>query len=327
MRRPRILALLGLALAVATATAGPAPAAEGPGFAISAVGFPSYFTLEGRPGSVLVGQVMVSNPTGRSQSVRLAAVDVRTADTGGLAYAIKARFREGGWVRLQRRALQLAPGARVAVPFQVSVPRGARPGEHFAGIVAQEPRPRRATQGGPRSQVRLLFVSRLAIAVQVRVPGTLRRGMRFEDARFDITPSGVRLLLGLRSTGNALIKQTRGSLAVTQGSRRLMVAPVRIDSFVPGSAIRFPIRWTAGAVRGSYRVRGLLRPQGARPVRIDTEVNFGRRQAGEYRKATGRKAQGGTPLWIYAALVLALGGATAFAIAYARMCRRVGTRA
>jgi hypothetical protein len=258
-----------------------------------------------------------------TQPVTLQVVDVGTAATGGLDYGSGPPRAVGRWVTLGRRSLALAPSAVAAVPFAVRVPVAVHPGDHVAGLVAYDPgelaRERRAA--GKRGGLRLAFRSRLAIAVVVRVPGQRRPRLAFRGAGVNVSPSGVRIELGLRNTGNTLISPTKGDVTVSQDGQPLFTSAVDLDTFAPDSQIRFAIPLPGTPTQGTYHLSGTLRPNRAPPVKIETDVEFTNREAQRFTRASGKKVRrdggGGSPLLIVA-LGLALLAAVGFGIAYAR---------
>jgi len=296
------------------------------GFSIEAVGLPSFFRYDARPGQTVRGAVRVRNIASGPRVAYLRAVDARTAATGGLEYGDQSRppAATGRWIRLAARTVRLPGGASQEVPFSVRVPPGTRAGDHVAGIVAFGRQPRRQRRG---RRFQLRFVSRLAIAVQIRVPGPRRTREEFRDADIQILPSGASLGLKIANTGNTLIRQTTGRVTVSARGRRLFTRRVRIDSFLPETEIVHPVPWRGTPVQGDYRVTGVLRPRGGPPVEIDTEASFGRERIREFREETGRpavEAQGTSP-WLVAALGAAVLAVAALAVAYLRLRRRAGS--
>ncbi|WP_433856600.1 COG1470 family protein [Streptomyces kronopolitis] len=117
--------LLCPAAAVARPAAAPAPpgwsAAPDPG-AGAAPGAPDrpFFYLEGAPGTVRVDRLSLSNPTGHALSVRL-----RGAGSGA-----------GAWLTPASNEVRIPPHTRAGVPFTVTVPRDAAPGERAGTLLA-----------------------------------------------------------------------------------------------------------------------------------------------------------------------------------------------
>ncbi|MFN2617661.1 MAG: hypothetical protein ABR581_11145 [Thermoleophilaceae bacterium] len=292
-RVPARLGATALACAAALLLAA-VPASAGTahplGFGIEAVGQPSYFVFQSKGGRAVRGFVRVRSTSDVPRTVHLRPADARTAATGGLEYGAEgAPVRQAGrWIRLERSRLRLPARGVVDIPFSVRVPRGSAVGDHLAGIVAYGRRPKPIRVG--RSQFRLRFVSRLAIAVQVRVPGRLTRAVELRGAAIRVTPAGAALAVRLANTGNALIPELAGHVSVYQGGRRLFSRPLRVDALTPRTEIAYPLAWRGRPVQGDYSVRGSLRPQGGRRVALDDSFEFGKKRIKEYRHETGRPA-------------------------------------
>ncbi|MDI3409152.1 COG1470 family protein [Streptomyces cavernicola] len=141
---PRRAAVFGLCLAVAGLFALPgassyaadgdwalAPVASGGG------GSRPYFYLEGAPGAVLQDTVTVTNPGDSARTVRLRGADAGNEADGSFEIEADGKSRDGGaWIRLAERKVTVPPRTRAEVPFTVTVPEGAAPGDHPAAIVA-----------------------------------------------------------------------------------------------------------------------------------------------------------------------------------------------
>jgi hypothetical protein len=289
-------------LALSPATAG----AQQPGFAIDAVGFESYFHYRAEPGTREAGALRIVNRSRRTLTVRLRAVDVTTAATGGLQYGTRRAGGDGRWLALARHGVRLPVGGVQTVRFRLRVPKRAAPGDHFAGIVAiNRADDRAARREGGRGGLRLRFLPRLAIAVQATVPGGRTHELTTGHAGIDVTPSSTDATLALRNTGDLLVDATEGDLALFQGDTLLDRRYVDLGAFVPRTEIRLRVPFEGTPARGEYRVRGTLRPAGGRPVRVDEKIEFGEVAAQELKRETGREA---TASGVSAALV-AIGGA------------------
>ncbi|MFK0265698.1 hypothetical protein ACIQU1_30850 [Streptomyces angustmyceticus] len=77
-----------------------------------------YFYLEGAPGTVLSDRLSLSNPTGHTITVRLRGA------------------APGGWLSLASARVTVPPHTRASVPFTVTVPRDAAPGESSGSLIA-----------------------------------------------------------------------------------------------------------------------------------------------------------------------------------------------
>ncbi|WP_406154419.1 DUF916 domain-containing protein [Streptomyces sp. NBC_01023] len=136
--------------------------ASGAGTRPSADGRP-YFYLEGAPGTVLEDTLALTNPGKKAVTVRLRGAEAYNTASGGSA------FRATGhtWIIPAARTVQVPARTSARVPFSVTVPATAEPGDHPAAIVA--------AAGGRETGVR----------VQLRVSGPTLSALTVEDVRVD----------------------------------------------------------------------------------------------------------------------------------------------
>ncbi|MFD7614316.1 hypothetical protein [Streptomyces sp. NPDC059828] len=160
------------ALLCALSTAVPAAPAPSGGSAVPwtaqpAAGGRPYVYLEGPPGTVLEDALSVTNRGDRPLTVRLAAKEGRTA----------------AWIALASDRLTVPPRTRADIPFAVTVPTAAVPGDHSAALVA--------TVAGRQSAVR----------VRLRISGPSLAALTVEDVRLD----GERIHYALVNRGNTVL--------------------------------------------------------------------------------------------------------------------------
>lgn len=329
----RVLALrplLPLALTAAAATAPSAATAAPPQsvpFTLSAVGARDYHRYAVEPGDTVRGTLRVVNRSRQTRVIRLQALDLVTADTGGIHFRPGRPTGVGRWLRLERRDVRLAPGARQRVRYTGRVPANAAPGQRFAGLVAldrAELRASRRAPAGGRSVV-LHHLTRLALPVRFTVPGAARRRLAAGLARFAADASGSRIDLPLRDAGGRLVREALIDLAVTdEEGRPRFRHRARFAEFVPRTAIRYPIAWRGPSAEGRYRLVGTITPKGAPVVRIDQRISFTRRRASELERESGVvAAPGSTPFGLVAGLAAALMFALLASAAYVRTRRRL----
>jgi hypothetical protein len=304
------------------ATPGAARAAAAVDFSVVPVGADRYFRFDARPGKTVIGRLRVISRSREEHRVVLRPVDVGTAATGGLDYGLGAPHAVGRWLTLSRSRVHLAPGAIVDVPFAAHLPQEARPGDHLAGLVAYQLGRDRDSAEQPEG-LRVAFESRLAVAVQLRVPGPRHPRLAFRGASIVQSPSGVRIHLHIQNSGNTLVEHTRGWLVVSRAGHDFLETAVDLDSFAPDSDIRFPLLLPDGPVQGAYHLEGRLEPEGGPPVRIHTDLQFSDRAAARFEHATGRTvvrpAESHTVfLW---GMLAVLFGTAVFLVAY-RAARR-----
>ncbi|MGH4029893.1 hypothetical protein ACQB60_13255 [Actinomycetota bacterium Odt1-20B] len=193
VRGARAAASACLAAAVVL-LAGPAPAARadtadwsltpsaGGGTRPAEDGRP-YFYAEGSPGAVLEDKVAVTNPSAKPRTIRLRGAD--PDDTGTGARPAKGRSTDtGSWITFAKREVKVPPRTRAEVPFTVTVPAGAVPGDHPGVIVGSD--------GGRDAAVRL----------HLRVSGPTLSAVTVER----VEVGGKRISYDLVNRGNTVLR-------------------------------------------------------------------------------------------------------------------------
>ena len=101
----------------------------------------SYFSYSLEPGAVLSDAALVMNSGDVPVTLKLYAADGITAVNGGTAFAREGQEPSGvnRWLSLPVTEIALVPGEEMAVPFTITVPADASPGQHVAGLVVAAP--------------------------------------------------------------------------------------------------------------------------------------------------------------------------------------------
>lgn len=324
----RLPGLLIVFVATACCVPPPSAAAVRPGsqlgYAIIAVGFKSYFVFDTRAGASVRGTLRIQGLTPGAKTIQVSPVDVTTASTGGLQYGDGSPSGEGRWLKLAVRRVRLSGAGSASVPFTVRVPAGARSGDHFVGIIALDRRILSRVPNG-RGAIRLRLIPRLAMTVQLRLPGPRTSELAVGGAKIEVAPSGASLAFPVSNPGNTLIPASTGDISVTQGGLPLFTRTFDLAAFVPDTRISYRVPWEGRPVEGTYRVKGELQPAGAAAIAFDQTVTFSGNAISTFRRETGRAAtaSSGTPGLLIGALVLAVVAAAGFGVAYARMRRRL----
>lgn len=237
--------VLGLTALVLLATAPRASAAEGWSLAPAGGGRPSFYA-EGAPGAVLQDTVSVTNPGGHPVTVRLAGTGVPVV------------FAEPT-VRVPART-------RADVPFTMTVPAGATPGDRPAALVAKDTDGRTATArihlrvGGPALSA--LTVEHLAVHGDRITYELVNRGTTVLAPKLAVRAHGLfgRVLLDRspRTLPVRLAPGTRTALSEPwPGHPALDAVDVRLTATAAGgahdtadTAARF-VPWGAVAVAGA----------------------------------------------------------------------------
>lgn len=210
-----------------------------------------YFLLEAEPGEQIQQSVGLRNDSAGQLELRLAAVDATTGQLGGVSYALpdERPSRTGAWITLERSTVTLGPGASAVVSFTVAVPADATTGQHLAGLSIAAPTAAgdSAEAGEGEAGASIDVQTRHVIAVQVDLPGPAEPELVVEGVMPAARPDGLYLEIAIENRGRGLTKAT-GAITVGDEFER----EFDVDTFVPGTAIAYPIKWSTDANDGEH---------------------------------------------------------------------------
>jgi|SRR5450631_2031061 len=188
--------------------------------------------------------------------MRSAGVSVRRprgeSPSTGAVYAARtiAGPGAGTLVRPHVSSVTVAAHARTIVGFTVSVPVGAFPGDHLAGIAFESKQG--SSSGG---SVTITTVLRSVVAVQVRVPGPAAFHLRLFRATVSaVSTTGTSgVALDMEDVGGLLGKpRLEITLDGSAGYRRS--ESLKLDTMLPGNRITDDILWPDALGAGDYRL-------------------------------------------------------------------------
>ncbi|MFK8912600.1 DUF916 domain-containing protein [Streptomyces sp. YS-3] len=256
-RRPApLLVVLGLLAALVALPLSPAHAADNGRWSVFPVhqGAPdtparAYFRMTTDRGATVHDKVTVKNLDARTATFQLYGTDgYNTPRDGGFAVRNKAERMTGvgAWTRLDRTEVTVPGGGQVTVPFTLTVPTGAEPGDHPGAIVALDTRLGRSDGNGVAVQ------QAVGARLYLKVNGARVRGLRIDDVRFRYTaplvPGARRaatISYALVNSGNVMLspqvtlraKGVFGHTAFEPPGRRL---PAEL---LPGQRVEVTQKW------------------------------------------------------------------------------------
>jgi len=129
------------------------------------------------PGTTIEDGLVIANKGSEPLDLGVYAADGFTTDSGQLDLlpAGEDSVGIGVWTETGSERVTVDPGTTVTVPFTVSVPENATPGDYAGGIVTS------LTQ--PSDEPGVNVDRRLGIRMSVRVSGELRPGLAVEDVQ------------------------------------------------------------------------------------------------------------------------------------------------
>ncbi|MEU1887437.1 DUF916 domain-containing protein [Micromonospora rifamycinica] len=209
----------------------------------------NYFIYDLAPGSTLTDHVGITNLGDRPVTFDVYGTDAYSAADGAFALlpADRPATDVGAWIRVDRREWTIPAGKRVDIPFRLSVPANATPGDHTGGVIGAVARVRTTADGQ-----RVLVDQRLAARVYLRVTGPVRPAVTVEavDVSYDnpVNPFGGGDLVvryRLRNDGNVRVGGS-GTVTVTApfGREQARTAPTDLPELLPGATFTVTERIT-----------------------------------------------------------------------------------
>jgi hypothetical protein len=253
MRRLAAIVLLALVLAPLAAAAPKTPV-----FGLRAVGNPKlgYFVYSLPPGSVQQGAVIISNSGTAAGRVKLFTADATTGRTTGTVYLTDRKpTRAGSWVSLSSTSLTLKPGQHRTVRFTVRVPANAVPGQWVGGVVAETSRQVTGPTSKQKASVQIKIRDLTIVAVQVNVPGPPKIAFTIGG----VTTGGRRgfqeVVTHIANEGNVLVKPTGSVTVLNKQGVVLQVLTFKMDTFLPQTAIDYPVLLKKALPPGDYSAK------------------------------------------------------------------------
>jgi len=175
------------------------------------------FTYTLKPGETLTDAFVVTNHDSSPITLAVSAADGFTTSSGqlDLVTADSESVAIGAWSTFDDSELQLPPGAAVEVPFTVSIPAAATPGDYAGGILTALPQP--GLEDG------IAVDRRLGIRMHIRVEGELAPHVSVEDMR--LTYAGTANPLGAGDATVSYIVRNTGNVRITAGQRISITGP------------------------------------------------------------------------------------------------------
>ncbi|MFB6812847.1 hypothetical protein, partial [Streptomyces sp. NPDC056387] len=232
-------------------TAEPAPGAGG------ASGRP-YFYLAGPAGTVLEDRLALTNTSDRERTVTLRGADAHNTADGALAVRPAAASGAGSWISFGAAAtVKVPPRTRAVVPFTVTLPPAALPGEHPCAVVA--------TADGHEVGVR----------VHLRVGGPTLAALTVEDVSVRGKGASAVIAYTLVNRGNVtlapeLALRAEGLFGEVPG-RTARALPVEL---LPGQRVSLTEPWPGAPVLDDVALTLTVTAPGAAPATATASARF-----------------------------------------------------
>ncbi|MFE3643079.1 WxL protein peptidoglycan domain-containing protein [Streptomyces sp. NPDC059169] len=246
----------------------------------SALGHRPYYYLSADPGTTLTDRVTVSNKTAQPLAFRLYAADAyNTERDGGFAVRTQQERQRGvgAWAKPQRTRITVPAHASVTVPYTLTVPETAEPGDHPGALVALDER----LAAGSRGNVAVGVQRAVGARVYLRVTGPTVPALSVEDVTYSsdrpLVPgtggSSAAIAYTLHNRGNVTLNpkvalRAEGLFGRTLLARDLTKIP---SELLPRQKIRLTEHWAPAPQLDWGQVRLTA---SARDVRESGAVSF-----------------------------------------------------
>lgn len=252
------------------------PRASKPAFAISQRDptEAGYFSAELKPGQSAEFVALVQTIESVPATLRVFATNSVNPANGGFDAGTEADELKAPatWLTFPAQTLAEMSGTEaVEIPFSVTVPADAGPGQYVAALVVQtaEPLPAENT-----TMINVLV--RSAIAVEIIVPGP--KDVSFELGAPAITDDAgaLQLVVPISNTGNWRVRPTGEITIATPDGETVTTAPVELGAIYTGNSSALAINLPQQFAAGDYVVSGTLTdPDSKYSVTIpNTDVAF-----------------------------------------------------
>jgi len=293
-RRPRLRHLVAALLVVAAGTVvapssltAPAGAQQGgTGFAVEpsgpqGTGSRDYFVYSLKPGQGLQDTVGVSNFFDQPITYKIYATDAYNTP-GDANFALLAEgdapVDTGTWIKLPVTEYVVQPGQRADIPFTITVPPDATPGDHAGAVVARPVLPEQPATSGQGLNVQ----RRIGARVYVSVDGPRQPALSIESlavshdssfGSFGRGPATVSYVV--RNIGNTRLKPqaflaVKGPLGITAAD----TFPRDIPELLPGGTFQVDQTLDSVAPLGHLTVEVTARTVGADAVSVTRTESF-----------------------------------------------------
>lgn len=256
----RCMIVIGLVAASLFVVTSPASASDNGQWSVAPTGTNGvtprdWFEYQLRPGQTLRDMVSVSNLTDHDMNFKIYPADAYDTPGSG-AFALKLPSDQqtdaGGWIKLGYDTVSVPAKSRADLAFEIDIPTDASPGDHTAGIIAED-----ASPPDPGQQTGAVIQRRVGTRVYIRVQGPM-------NPQLSITEIGIKKNQALlppftgrghvdvgyviTNTGNVRMSGAQATLKLKGlfGRTIKTLKPVDIPELLPGAT--FVVNTPAGSL-------------------------------------------------------------------------------
>ncbi|MET7396911.1 DUF916 domain-containing protein [Dactylosporangium sp. NPDC005572] len=195
----------------------------------------SWFVYDVAPGQQVEDVVRVTNRAATPQTFTVYGTDAYTTADGAfdLLPASRKPTGAGAWIVLGQRAYTVEAGRSLDIPFRLTVPTNAGPGDHAGGVVASV-----VTQQTTGDGAQVNVDRRVAARVYLRVAGQAKPAVQVEQVAVAYAGNTMTVTYRLHNTGNLRLSgaarlRVSGLFGVTLGR----TPDIAVPELLPGASI------------------------------------------------------------------------------------------
>lgn len=194
------------------------------------------------PGETLTDYVGITNLTTRPLTFSVYGTDAYNTDDGSFALlpAAQKAIDIGAWIGLGAKEYTVPANTRLDVPFSITVPVDATPGDHAGGVITSIAEEALDAQGQ-----KVLVDRRVAARVYLTVAGAIAPTLKIDTVRLEYTQSAnpadggeMSVSYLVRNTGNLRLSGA-GAVRVTGpfGWELARTEAMEIPELLPGGSV------------------------------------------------------------------------------------------
>jgi len=233
-----------------------------------------HYLVQLRPGESITQSVKITNTNSQPELTKVTGADALTNDATGVAFRspLNAQALQAKWISVATPAVTLAANETRVVSFTIQVPSGTPPGQYMAGIAAWVPLPARSKlprPGANQATFSMDLQIQRVVPIEIDVPGAWAPKLSVSGADAIPTAAGITLGVHIANTGNAFALGS-GVIRVPDTGTDYSF---KINTFLGGTSIVYPMPWVSTVPSGSHHVEVDLKYNGGRTLTWNGTVN------------------------------------------------------
>lgn len=198
-----------------------------------------WFTYTLDPGATFGDTVAISNLSDHATHFVIYPTDaVSVADSAGFAAKKddETPTDVGTWVTLAAREYTVPAGQRIDVPFKITVPEDAEPGDHAGAILAVDVEEGSIDPSSAPDGLSLNIRHRMGARIYVRVSGPTAPALRIDQLRVQRDGDKATVTWDLQNTGNLRLTPSAQVRISGLFGRTVRTVPVQqLPELLPGA--------------------------------------------------------------------------------------------